>query len=195
MRPPPLLLGATLLFWGWQTEFLLPGALLGVLLESALVFKARWDLSDEDFRRVWQFCTLLVLAAGLYAFNANEGPSSYAGLFQDANLVAQRNASVSSARTALSVLRWLPMIYFPALFAQAYSTRQGVPLSGAEEFFVSERVAGEKPRGVWPGRAAHQRRVGFLSHGGSTPAPGERHQRFLPLDRRLLRRSRTGAPA
>src|SRR5262245_59752610 len=129
MKPPPLLLGATLLFWGWQTEFLLPGALLGVLLESSLVFKPRWDLSDEDFRRVWQFCTLLVLAAGLYAFNSNDGPSIYAGLFQDANLVAQRNASISSARTALSVLRWLPMIYFPAVLAQAYSTRQAVPLS------------------------------------------------------------------
>ena len=146
MKPPPLLLGATLLFWGWQTEFLLAGALLGVLLESSLVFKARWDLSDEDFRRVWQFCTLLVLAAGLYAFNANEGPSTYAGLFQDANLVAQRNASLSSARTALSVLRWLPMIYFPALLAQAYSTRQAVPLSTIS-FILQRRLKRAKRLG------------------------------------------------
>ena len=48
MKPPPFLLGATLLFWGWQTEFLLGGALMAVLLESALVFKMRWDFSDED---------------------------------------------------------------------------------------------------------------------------------------------------
>jgi len=149
MKPPPLLLGATLLFWGWQTEFLLPGALLGVLLESALVFKARWDFSDEDFRRVWQFCTLLVLAAGLYAFNSNEGPSAYAGLFQDANLVAQRNASLSSARTALSVLRWLPMIYFPAVLAQAYSTRQAVPLSTIS-FILQRRLKRAKRLGQKP---------------------------------------------
>jgi len=146
MKPPPLLLGATLLFWGWQTEFLLPGALLGVVLESSLVFKARWELSDEDFRRVWQFCTLLVLVAGVYAFNANEGPSSYAGLFQDANVLAQRNASVSSARTALSVLRWLPMIYFPALLAQAYSVRQSVPLTTIS-FILQRRLKRAKRLG------------------------------------------------
>ncbi len=129
MKPPPLLLGATLLFWGWQADFLLPGALMAVLLESALVFKARWELADEDFRRVWTFCALLLLASVLYAFTANEGPTSYAGLFQDANLVTQRNASISSARTIVSVLRWLPMIFFPFLAAQAFSTRDAIPLT------------------------------------------------------------------
>jgi len=129
MKPPPLLLGASLLFWGWQTELMLPGALMAVLVESPRVFKARWELSPDDFRRVWQFCTLLLLAAGLYAFSANDGPASYAGMFQDGNLGAQRNASLSSARTALSVVRWLPMIYFPFLLAQAFSIRQAVPLS------------------------------------------------------------------
>jgi protein-glutamine gamma-glutamyltransferase len=129
MKPPPLLLGATLVFWGWQAELLLPGALMAVLIESALVFKARWDLADEDFRRVWTFCALLLLASALYAFTANEGPSSYAGLFQDANLVAQRNASISSARTIVSVLRWVPMLFFPFLAAQAFSTRDAIPLA------------------------------------------------------------------
>lgn len=129
MKPPPLLLGAALLFWGWQTELFLPGALMAVLVESAWVFKARWEVSPDDFRRLWQFCTLLLLAAGLYAFSANDGPSSYAGLFQDANPGAQRTASLSSARTALSVVRWLPMIYFPFLLAQAFSIRQAIPLS------------------------------------------------------------------
>ncbi|MFO1514029.1 MAG: transglutaminase domain-containing protein [Verrucomicrobiota bacterium] len=129
MKPPPLLLGATLLFWGWQADFLLPGALMAVLLESALVFKARWELADEDFRRVWTFCALLLLASVLYAFTSNEGPSSYAGLFQDANLMTQRNASLSSARTIVSVMCWIPMIFFPFLLAQAFSTRDAIPLS------------------------------------------------------------------
>lgn len=146
MRPPPLLLGATLLFWGWQTEFLLPGALLGVLIESSWIFKARWELSDEDFRRVWQFCTLLVLAAGLYAFNSNDGPSHYVGLMQDANPTAQRSASLSSARTALSVLNWLPMIYFPALLAQAFSVRQAIPLTTIS-FILQRRLKRAKRLG------------------------------------------------
>lgn len=129
MKPPPLLLGATLLFWGWQAEFLLPGALLGVLLESSLVFKARWEMSQEDFSRVWMFCLLLLLASGLYAFTANEGPTAFGSLFEEANLSTQRNASLSSARTVLSVLQWLPMIFFPFLMAQAYSTSESIPLS------------------------------------------------------------------
>lgn len=129
MRPPPLLLGATLLFWGWQTGFLLPGALMGVVIESALVFKGRWDLTDEDFSRIWSFCSLLLLAAVVFAFTANEGPTSFGGLFEDNTPVAQRNAAISGARTATAVLRWLPMIFFPFLVAQAFSTREAIPLA------------------------------------------------------------------
>lgn len=129
MKPPPLLLGATLLFWGWQTEYLLPGALMAVLLESALVFKARWELADEDFGRVWMFCLLLLLASGLYAFTSNEGPTSFGRLFEEANLVAQRNASLSGARTVKSVLRWVPMLFFPLMAAQVFSVRDAMPLT------------------------------------------------------------------
>jgi len=129
MKPPPLLLGATLLFWGWQTENLLAGALIAVLIESARVFKARWELSEDDFGRVWMFCLLLLLASGLYAFTSNEGPNSFGRLFEEANLVAQRNASLSSARTIKSVLRWLPLLFFPLVAAQVFSTRDTMPLT------------------------------------------------------------------
>jgi len=47
MKTPPLLLGAALVFWGWQTGFLLVGLLLGAALEGARAIKARW----EFFRR------------------------------------------------------------------------------------------------------------------------------------------------
>lgn len=129
MKPPPFLLGATLLFWGWQTGFLLPGALMGVIVESALVFKARWDLSDDDYGRIWSFCSLLLLAAVVFAFTANEGPANFGGLFEDYNIATQRNATISGARTATAVLRWLPMLYFPFLAAQAFSTREAIPLA------------------------------------------------------------------
>ena len=63
MKPPPLLLGAALLFWGWQAEFLLVGALMAVALESRYLIQARWELSDDDFFRIWIFSTLLFVAA------------------------------------------------------------------------------------------------------------------------------------
>ena len=129
MKPPPLLLGATLLFWGWQSGFLVVGAVLGTILESARVIRTRWEFSDADFSRVWTFCTLLLLASALYAFTANEGPSSFGGLFSDANPVTTTRASSATARTAGALMRWLPMIFLPFLAAQTFSTREAIPLT------------------------------------------------------------------
>ena len=129
MKPPPLLLGATLLFWGWQSEFLVVGAILGAVLESARVIRTRWEFSDEDFGRVWTFCALLLLASALYAFTANEGPSSFGGFFSDANPVTTTKASSATARTAGAMMRWLPMIFFPFIAAQTFSTREAIPLT------------------------------------------------------------------
>lgn len=128
MKPPPLLLGVTLLFWGWQSDLLLPGALLAVLVESPRVFTVRWDFSDEDFGRVWTFCCLLLFAAALYAFTSNEGPASVGYLFGQELHGNPQAATTASAKTAAAVLRWLPMIFFPFLLAQAYSPRDMIPL-------------------------------------------------------------------
>ena len=62
MKTPPFVLGVTLLFWGWQTDFLLEGALMGVVLEASRFVKIRWELTDDDFKRIWTFCALLFLA-------------------------------------------------------------------------------------------------------------------------------------
>jgi hypothetical protein len=129
MKTAPLLLGVALLFWGWQTGFFLVGLLLAVAVESARFVKARWEFSDQDFSRTWSFCTLLFLAAAVYAFTANEGPASFGGFFQRPNLFTERNAGTASARTAASLIRWLPMIFFPLLAAQAFSARGAVPLT------------------------------------------------------------------
>ena len=129
MKPPPFLLGATLLFWGWQTGFFVVGAVMGLVLEAARFFKGRWDFSDDDFARLWTFCTLLFLAAAVYSFTANDGPKSFGNLFQDINLRTERTAGNSSAKTAASVVRWLPMLFFIFVAAQEYSSRDGIPLA------------------------------------------------------------------
>ena len=72
MKPPPLLLGAALIFWGWQSDLLLPGVIMALTLESARFVHTRWDLADEDFSRIWTFCGLLLLAAAVYAFASTE---------------------------------------------------------------------------------------------------------------------------
>src|SRR5262249_22940672 len=49
-------------------------------------------------------------------------------LFQNPNFFTQRNAGTASARTLAALIRWTPMIFFLFIAAQAFSTRDGIPL-------------------------------------------------------------------
>lgn len=129
MKPPPLLLGAALLFWGWQSDLLPVSALLAVVVESAWVVHRRWEFSDEDFSRVWTLCALLFLGSAIYAFTANDVPSAFSGYLENPSFSNQRRAGGASARTAAAMFRWLPMIFFPFLTANLFSTREAVPLA------------------------------------------------------------------
>ena len=127
MKTPSLLLGAALLFWGWQTGHLIEGAVMAAVLEGAQLGKTRWDFTDQDFRRIWTFCALLLFAAALFAFTSTGGPGEFRGFFENPNPGTGRGASNASARTIVSLVRWLPMIFFLFLAAQAYSSREGIP--------------------------------------------------------------------
>src|SRR5262245_6382672 len=128
MKTPPFLVGASLLFWGWQTGLLLSAVFMAVVLEGSRWTTGRWDLSEEDFSRIWIFCTLLLLGSAIYAFTSNEGPADFRGLFANPNYFTQRNAGTASARTAAALIRWLPMIFFFFIGAQAFSSSQGIPI-------------------------------------------------------------------
>src|ERR1041384_7085497 len=139
MRTPPFLLGAALLFWGWQTGFLVVGIVLAGVLESPRFIKTRWEFSDEDLSRIWTFCGLLLLAALVYAFTANDGPARFSRFFQRSNFFTQRNAGAASARTATALIRWTPMVLFLFVVAQAFSSREEIPLTTIS-LFVRRRV-------------------------------------------------------
>ena len=119
MKTPPFLLGATLVFWGWQAGYVGIGVAMALLLEASRWLKVRWDFSDQDFERIWTFCSVLFLAAALYAFTSNEGPSNLLEFFQDPNFATQRNAGVSTAHSSAALLRWLPMLFFLFMAAHA----------------------------------------------------------------------------
>lgn len=128
MKTPPFILGAALVFWGWQTGFLIPGAIMGLLLEGARFTKLRWDLGDDDFKRIWTFCALLFLAAAVYAFADNGGPAGFGHFIEGANAASERAVGAASAQTAASLIRWTPMLFFLFVAAQAFSLRQEIPL-------------------------------------------------------------------
>lgn len=126
---PPLLTGVTLLFWGWQTDFLLMGALLAVLTEGARVTHARWDLTDDDFNRVWNLTALFFITAAVLSFTMNDGPEAMGRLFEEQGFAASRAAGETSQKTAASLIQWFPMIFALFLLAHTLSRRGALPLT------------------------------------------------------------------
>jgi protein-glutamine gamma-glutamyltransferase len=128
MKPPPFLLGATLLFWGWQTGYFMVGAGMALTLECTNFVRARWHFADEDFTRIWTLCSLLLLTAMVYAFTANDSAADVFSFLQDPNFFTQRKAGNSSARAVASLMQWQPMVFFPFIAAATFNAHDGVPL-------------------------------------------------------------------
>lgn len=102
---PPFFLGATLLFWGWQSDLFIFACFQAAVLELAYWNTWRWDLSDKELHRFADICAVLFAGAAFYLFNQYGRD----GLFH--------------------LLNWLPMLCFPIVFAQVYSTQGTVKLS------------------------------------------------------------------
>ena len=139
MKTPPFLLGATLLFWGWQADLVIPGVIMALVLEGSRFVKLRWDLSDTEFARIWHFCALLFLAAVVYAFAENGGPQGIGRFLENPNLASERDAALANAHTAASLIRWLPMIFILFVASQAYSSAEKVPLHAISLFLLWRR--------------------------------------------------------
>ncbi|HEY5233398.1 MAG TPA: transglutaminase domain-containing protein [Verrucomicrobiae bacterium] len=144
MKTPPLLLGAALLFWGWQSDLPLFGAVMGIILESARVFKVRWDFSESDFRRILAFCTLLALATALYVFTDAQETG---GGFHGPSGVVGRALGISSVKTSNTFFRWLPIFLFLFVAAQTFSTREKIPLFTISRWLAWQRRNKNAPAG------------------------------------------------
>jgi transglutaminase-like putative cysteine protease len=140
-KTPPFLLLAALLFWGWQSDFLLAGAIMGIVLESARFIPARWELTGLDFRRICNFCLLLALALVVYVFTTNETGGGLSGLLHPASLAASRYIGTS----ATAVLRWLPITFLLLVVAQRFSEGESVPLSAISWFVRRRRKKSAEP--------------------------------------------------
>jgi hypothetical protein len=142
MKIPPLLLFAALLFWGWQSHLLWEGALAGALLELSRLVKWRWELEDVDFNRIWSLCVLVAMVLFGYIFTTNDEGGGVKGMTHGP--AAIHNATVSSSLAAYDVLRWLPLICFPFIAAQAYNLRPTVPLTAVSMALRIRRRRGEQ---------------------------------------------------
>lgn len=105
MKLLPFLLGATLLFWGWQTGFWFAAIPLAIIYEGSHYVDSRWHFSTEDFRQTSHLCTALLVGVLIYLFIGDRSPKLIFSFFQ-----------------------WLPVICAPLLIAQAFSTSSKVDL-------------------------------------------------------------------
>ena len=99
MKTPPLLIGAAIIFWGFEMNQLVLAVAMAVLVEASRWFKHRWDFTETDFKKVSILCTLALVGLTLYRF--------LTGWF---------------GHSTWMILKWLPVIFLPLLLAQAYST-------------------------------------------------------------------------
>ena len=106
MSTPFLLLGAAVLFWGWQTGQWLVAVPCALLLEAASVVPRRWEFAPERLSRISDFC---MLAAGL--------------------LFAASYVALGNTRAAITQLfTWLPVVFVPLALSQAYGTHRNIEL-------------------------------------------------------------------
>lgn len=129
MNTPPFLLGATLLFWGWQCGLAWLAVLIALALEAPRWIRSRWELTQADLDRIWNLCAVLFFGSATYAFASGDGPGAVGGLLAGDNPGARLAALARSGRSLLQILHWMPVTLLPIALAQAYGTHTRLPWS------------------------------------------------------------------
>ncbi|MEG4108260.1 transglutaminase domain-containing protein [Microcoleus sp. S13_C5] len=105
MKMPVFLLGVSVIFWGWQTGLWFFALPIALILEAANWLPYRWDFSASDFRRIANFCLILLCCLLVYLLVANR-----------------------SIYLIYNLLQWLPGVFFPLVAAQVYSVQQSLDI-------------------------------------------------------------------
>jgi hypothetical protein len=118
MNTPPILIGAVLAFWGWQSGNLAAGVLLGATLEGLRALKLRIDLGVKEHSTIADLSTVgFVLLAVLLAANRGAG------------------------RGILEAFIWQPVALAPILAAQLVTADRRIPLSALFRYMRKLRLA------------------------------------------------------
>jgi hypothetical protein len=121
MKMPPFLLGSALIFWGWQTGFWIFALPMALIFEGSRLINWRWELSSGDFIRISNLCLSLLVILLIYLFFV----------------------SAHSIYFVYTLLQWLPIVFFPLLAAQGYSTRADLDIR-TMFLFLAHKNQGEK---------------------------------------------------
>jgi hypothetical protein len=127
MSPPPLLLAAAALFWGWQSEQWAVAIAAAALMETPRYFPGtRFALEAKEFNRIADFCVVLIAVLGVVLYLSFGNPRAVTLLFQ-----------------------WLPFALLPLALAHAWSTSSALDLSVL--FWSLRRAPPRRPAKFDPG--------------------------------------------
>lgn len=108
MKPPPFLMGAAILFWGWRSGLFVWAAIMAVILELAHFVDTHWEFSESEFKRVWDLCMLMVVGEVVILLSAEDRVWG---------------------QLSFKFFQWLPVPLFPMMLAQVYGSFDRIPLS------------------------------------------------------------------
>jgi transglutaminase-like putative cysteine protease len=114
---------AFVIFWGWQTNWLLLSIGLALLLESSRFIRVRWEFSDLDIYRVSVLSSCMLVALFLFRLLAGDLESA-----------------------SIDILKWLPLIFSPLLLAQKYGTTGKISYHSIFLFWRDRPGRSKKPR-------------------------------------------------
>ncbi len=113
------LLGAVIVFWGWQANFLSAAVFMALLVEVPRFFPRRFNLSSRDLEAIADVCTCLVLLLVFYLFFSRQ--TQYLIIF---------------------LLEFMPLPLFPLLVAQRLSTQDTIDLTALFYFLRKRKEKG-----------------------------------------------------
>ncbi|MEM7384601.1 MAG: transglutaminase domain-containing protein [Verrucomicrobiota bacterium] len=102
--PPPFLIGATVLFWGWASEQWLFGLIGTFLIEGHRWVQWRWPFTEKDYVRIWNICVIFFLILAFLRI--------LDGRFHEVPRAFQRS---------------FPLLLLPMILAQFYGEKKGIP--------------------------------------------------------------------
>lgn len=106
MNTPPGLIAAACALWGAQTGYWIVAAAAAAALEAPRLLALRWNVGQAHFNRLADFCSALIIAAGVYLY-----------------------ATYGNPRALLLLFQWLPVLVLPIALAQAWGTLRAVDVA------------------------------------------------------------------
>ncbi len=102
------MVGAAVLFWGWQTGWLALALPLAAAIEARAAWRPAWILDEQGINRFADLSSLALIAVAAWFLVTLEAPRA--------------------ARTVIGVAQWLPLTLAPLALAQAYLVRAPLDL-------------------------------------------------------------------